>query len=97
MLVLSRKVDQAIVIAGMVRVIVAAVRGESVRLAVQAPREITVDREEIHVRKTGLTRGPPDVFTQQEYDAMADHGDCEPALFHGRQMYLRERPELAPA
>jgi carbon storage regulator len=97
MLVLSRKVDQAIVIAGKVRVVVAAVRGESVRLGVQAPRDITVDREEIHVRKTAPTRGPPEVFTQQEYDSLADRADCEPALFHGRRMYVREGPDLAPA
>ena len=94
MLVLSRKVDQAIIIAGKVRVVVAEIRGESVRLGVQAPRDIAVDREEIHVRRNALTRGPPEVFTQQEYDQLADHVDCEPAMFHGRQMYVREGPEL---
>ena len=96
MLVLTRKVDQAIVIAGQVRVVVAEVRGATVRLAVQAPPNVTVDREEIHVRKKGPTRGPPEVFTQQEYDLLADHADCEPATFCGRQLYVREGPELAP-
>jgi carbon storage regulator CsrA len=96
MLVLSRKVDQAIVIAGKVRVVVAAVRGETVRLGVQAPRDIKVDREEIFVLKNGQTRGPPEVFTQQEYDSLADRANCEPALFCGRQMYVREGPELTP-
>jgi carbon storage regulator len=94
MLVLSRKVDQAIVIAGKVRVVVAEVRGAAVRLGVQAPRDITVDREEIFVRKNGLTRGPPEVFTQQEYDVREDHAGCEPAVFCGRQMYVREGPAL---
>jgi carbon storage regulator len=96
MLVLSRKVDEALVIAGKVRVVVAEVRGGSVRLGVQAPREVTVDREEVHIRKKGPNRGPPEVFTQQEYDLLADHADCEPALFCGRQMYVREGPALAP-
>src|SRR4051794_26714209 len=96
MLVLSRKVDEAIVIAGQVRVVVAEVRGLTVRLGVQAPRDVTVDREEVHVRKRGLSRGPPEVFTQQEYDLLADHIDCEPAMFCGRQMYVREGPALAP-
>jgi carbon storage regulator CsrA len=96
MLVLSRKVNQAIVIAGKVRVVVAAVRGDSVRLGVEAPRDVAVDREEIHVRKEVLSRGPPEVFTQQEYDLLADHADCEPAMFCGRQMYVREGPALAP-
>jgi carbon storage regulator len=95
MLVLSRKVGEAIVIAGKVRVVVAEVCGLAVRLSVQAPRDIAVDREEVHVRKKGLTRGPPDVFTQQEYDLLQDHVNCEPAMFHGRQMYVREGPELA--
>jgi carbon storage regulator len=96
MLVLSRKVDEAIVIAGTVRVVVAEVRRESVRLGVQAPRDISIDREEVHVRKQGLSRGPPEVFTQQEYDSLADQEDCEPAMFRGRQMYVREGPALAP-
>jgi len=96
MLVLSRKVDQAIVIAGKIRVVVADVRGATVRLGVQAPPDVAVDREEIHVRKKGLTRGPPEVFTQQEYDLLADHADCEPAMFRGRRLYVREGPALVP-
>ena len=95
MLVLTRKVNEAIVIAGRVRVVVAEVRGVVVRLGVQAPRDVTIDREEIHIRKKGLTRGPPEVFTQQEYDLLADHVDCEPTMFCGRQMYVREGPVLA--
>jgi carbon storage regulator len=95
MLVLSRKVDEAIVIAAKVRVVVAEVRGQRVRLGVQAPRDITVDREEIFVLKNGQTRGPPEVFTQQEYDVLADHADCEPAMFCGRQMYVREGKPLS--
>jgi carbon storage regulator len=96
MLVLSRKVDEAIVIAGQVRVVVAKLKGTTVRLGVQAPRDVTVDREEVHLFKNGLSRGPPEVFTQQEYDLLADHADCEPALFRGRQMYVREGPVLTP-
>ena len=95
MLVLTRKVNQAIVIAGAVRVVVAEVQGEKVRLGVEAPRNVTVDREEIHLRKSRPTRGPPEVFTQQEYDLLADHSDCQPATFCGRQMYVRGGP-LAP-
>lgn len=96
MLVLSRKVNEAIVIAGKVRVVVAEISGERVRLAVQAPRSIEVDREEIHLRKQSPTRGPPEVFTQEEYDVLADHADCEPELFCGRQMYVREGVMLTP-
>jgi carbon storage regulator len=97
MLVLTRKVKEAIVIAGLVRVVVAEVQGEKVRLGVEAPRNVTVDREEIHLRRVRPTRGPPQVFTQQEYDVLADHADCEPTTFFGRRMYVRERPSLRPA
>jgi len=97
MLVLTRKVKEAIVIAGKVRVVVAEVRGEKVRLGVEAHRNVTVDREEVHLRKMRPTRGPPEVFTQAEYDVLADHTDCEPATFCGRQMYVREGPPLPPA
>ena len=96
MLVLSRKVDEAIVIAGKVRVVVAEVRGDKVRLAVEAPRNVTVDREEVHLLKQRQTRGPPEVFTQEEYDVLADHADCEPATFCGRQMYVREGHTVPP-
>jgi len=96
MLVLARKVDEAIVIAGQVRGVVAQVRGTTVRLAVQAPPDVTVDREEVHVRKMGLSRGPPEVFTQQEYDLLADRADCEPATFCGRLLYVRGGRALAP-
>ncbi len=97
MLVLTRKVNEAIVIAGKVRVVVAEVRRDKVRLGVEAPRNVTVDREEIHLGKVSPTRGPPDVFTQQEYDMLANPVDCEPVTFCGRQMYVREGPTLHPA
>ena len=95
MLVLKRKVDEAIIIAGKVRVVVADIQGERVRLGVEAPRVITVDREEIHLLKQRPSRGPPEVFTQAEYDVLTDHADCEPTTFCGRQMYVREGPPLA--
>jgi carbon storage regulator len=66
MLMLSRKVDEAIVIAGKVRVVVAGVSRRSVRLGVQAPRDVAVDREEIYLLKQCLGRGPPAVFTHSK-------------------------------
>ena len=97
MLVLTRKVNETIVIAGKVRVVLVEVRGEKVRLGVEAPQNVAVDREEIHLRKIRPTRGPPEVFTQQEYDVLTDHADCEPTMFCGRQMYVREGQLLALA
>jgi carbon storage regulator len=51
MLVLSRRLNQAIVIAGQVRVTVIAITPNRVELGVEAPREVLVDREEIHLRR----------------------------------------------
>ena len=51
MLVLSRRLNQAIVIAGEVRVTVLAITPSRVELGIEAPREVMVDREEIHVRR----------------------------------------------
>ena len=51
MLVLSRRLNQTIVIAGRVRVTVLAITPNRVELGVEAPLQIAVDREEIHLRR----------------------------------------------
>lgn len=50
MLVLSRKKGEAIVV-GDITIVVTDIRGDKVRLGVEAPREVPVDREEIRKRK----------------------------------------------
>lgn len=47
MLVLTRKVNQSIVIGDEIEVIVLEVRGEQVRLGIRAPRDVAVHRKEI--------------------------------------------------
>lgn len=47
MLVLSRRAGEAIVIGEEVRVVVLEVRGEVVRLGIEAPRSVAVHREEV--------------------------------------------------
>jgi carbon storage regulator len=51
MLVLSRKLTEAIVINDTVRVTIVAVHGDRVRLGIEAPRSVTVDRAEVHERR----------------------------------------------
>ena len=51
MLVLSRRLNQTIVIAGHVRVTVLAITPSRVELGVEAPLQVSVDREEIHLRR----------------------------------------------
>ena len=48
MLVLSRKRNESIVIDGNIVITVVEVRGDKVRLGIQAPREIPIHRSEIH-------------------------------------------------
>lgn len=48
MLVLSRLPGESIVIGGLVLVQVVEVRGDKVRLGIVAPRDVRVDREEVH-------------------------------------------------
>lgn len=56
MLVLSRRSNESIVIAGNVTVTVLEIRGDHVRIGIDAPREITVHREEIHAELTKANR-----------------------------------------
>ncbi len=48
MLVLSRKKNESIIIADQIRITVVEVRGDRVRLGIEAPREIPIHREEVH-------------------------------------------------
>jgi carbon storage regulator CsrA len=54
MLVLSRNIGEEIVIAGNIRVCVVAVEGGRVRLGVEAPRSVSVDRKEVHLQRAGF-------------------------------------------
>lgn len=51
MLVLSRRIGEEIIINDTIRVTVVAVKGDRVRLGIEAPRDVTVDRAEIHERR----------------------------------------------
>lgn len=50
MLVLSRRQDERIVIGGNIVVTIVGVRGDKVRVGVDAPRDVTVHREEVQQR-----------------------------------------------
>ena len=53
MLVVTRLPSESIRIGGQIRIIVLGVKGRQVRIGVDAPLNIVVDREEIHLRKQG--------------------------------------------
>ena len=48
MLVLSRKRDESIVIAGNITITVVDIRGDKVRLGITAPSEVPVHRREVY-------------------------------------------------
>jgi carbon storage regulator len=51
MLVLSRRLGEAILIADNIRVTVTSIRGAKVRLGIEAPRSVEVSREEVAARR----------------------------------------------
>jgi carbon storage regulator len=59
MLVLSRKKNESIVINDNITVIVVDVRGDKVRLGIDAPKDTTVHRQEVYdaIRNTGKDEG----------------------------------------
>jgi carbon storage regulator len=59
MLVLSRKIGEEIVINDNIRVTIVSVKNNQVRIGINAPPEVRVDREEIFKRIMGFTE--PDV------------------------------------
>jgi carbon storage regulator len=64
MLVLSRKKNESIVINDDITIVVVEIRGDKVRLGVEAPKEVPVHRREvfdaIHRDKTNSSNKPTD-------------------------------------
>ena len=48
MLVLSRKKDEKIIIGDKITLMVIEIRGDKVRLGIEAPKDVTVHREEVY-------------------------------------------------
>ena len=65
MLILTRRVSETLVITTPdgteIRTTVLGVKGNQVRIGVDAPKDVSIDREEIHDRKVaGVPRPDPD-------------------------------------
>ena len=59
MLVLTRRIGEEIVIGDDIRVTVVAIEGSKVRLGVTAPKDVAVDRKEVHDRRAEFTPSEP--------------------------------------
>lgn len=55
MLVLSRKAGQSLLVGSDIRITLVSVRGNQVKIAIDAPREVPVDRAELRSRKLPAT------------------------------------------
>ncbi len=55
MLVLTRRVGEEIVIGDGIRVRIVALHNQRVRVGITAPPEVTVHREEVHLRRQEFT------------------------------------------
>ena len=58
MLVLSRQRDETIVIGDSIRITIVEVRGDKVRIGIDAPKDVTVHRQEVYVAIKREAGGP---------------------------------------
>ena len=78
MLVLSRRIDEALVIGGNIVVRVVKVAGGKVKLGVSAPDGVRVDREEIHELRTAERHASGADTAENQPPIVADHEKPEP-------------------
>lgn len=51
MLVLTRRIGEALIVGDDVNITILGVKGNQVRLGINAPKNVSVDREEIYIKK----------------------------------------------
>jgi carbon storage regulator len=61
MLVLSRKKNESIVIDDRIKIVVVEIRGDKVRLGVEAPKEVPVHRQEVYdaIKRSAIQTDAP--------------------------------------
>ncbi len=57
MLVLSRKINEAIYIGDNIKITLVDIRGDKCRLGFEAPTDVVIDREEVFIAKQDEKRG----------------------------------------
>jgi carbon storage regulator len=68
MLVLSRKKNESIIINDDITIVVVEIRGDKVRLGVEAPKEVPVHRNEVYeaIRRNNAPRTDESSFAQND-------------------------------
>lgn len=56
MLVLTRRVGESVIVNDSIKIMLVEIRGDRVRIGVDAPQDVKVDREEIHKQLKGLRK-----------------------------------------
>ena len=74
MLVLSRKKNESIIINDDITIVVVEIRGDKVRLGVEAPKEVPVHRNEVYeaIRRNQQKSDAPDSVVQNDGSNVAD-------------------------
>jgi carbon storage regulator len=66
MLVLTRKIGEQIVIGDDIKIKIVEVKGKQVRVGIEAPRSIEVNREEIYQQKNADKESSSEIFQLEE-------------------------------
>jgi carbon storage regulator len=74
MLVLSRKKNESIIICDNITVTVIEIRGDKVRLGIEAPKDVSVHRREIYEAIHNAREAPPLDRDEQPAPARPDNG-----------------------
>lgn len=81
MLVLSRKKNESIIINNDITIVVVEIRGDKVRLGIEAPREVPVYRNEVHAaimrNAQAVTSGLPQGNLEKEENQPASTGEIK--------------------
>ncbi len=72
MLVLSRKKNESIVINNDITIVVVEIRGDKVRLGVEAPKEVPVHRREVYDAIKRSETMPGDALCRASEESVAD-------------------------
>ncbi len=75
MLILTRRVGETLMVGDDVTVTVLGVKGNQVRIGVNAPKEVAVHREEIYQRIQKEREGDAEVYPEQQWVTEVEEGN----------------------